>query len=160
MLDRARAKCAADFRRDALPALDTAGTYDAVVMIRGVVNHLRPAALDPAIAAIRERLADDGVLVFDNAPLPKHGNRPDLDVGETEHGPYARVAQHAPRDDGTIEWREVVFPPGGDCFISRRLLTPFDDAALTAVLADAGCSIEPFDGYGTDDRRTVFVATR
>lgn len=160
MLELARTKCDADFRRAALPELPVDGSYDVVVMIRGVVNHLPPADLDPAVATISDRVAEQGILVFDNARLPASGNEPDLDVGTTEQGEYARVAHHAPVADGTLEWREVVFPPDGDCFVNRRSMTPFDDDTVATALAEAGFEVDMFDGYGPDDRRTVFVCRR
>ncbi|WP_233127231.1 class I SAM-dependent methyltransferase [Halorubrum sp. SD612] len=85
MLDVAREKCAGvdgeadiELRRTGLPDPDLGDVapFGAAVAIRGVVNHLASAGLDPAIAALRDRLRPGGVLVFDNSPLPPDGNRP------------------------------------------------------------------------------------
>lgn len=158
MVDRARSKCDADFRQTALPELRLDAEFDVVVAIRGVINHLPPAELSPAVESIGARLADGGILVFDNSPLPPEGNDPALDVGETERGRYARVAHHAPREDGGLDWRSVTFTPGGDCIVNSRRMTPFADETIRAALVDRGFDVETHDGYGPDDSRTVFVA--
>ena len=158
VLSVARGKCDADFRRAALPDLAVEGAFDAVVAIRGVVNHLPPGELGPAEEALAGRLADGGVLVFDNSPLPTEGNDPALDTGATDRGEYARVAHHAPVDGGRLEWWEVVFGPDGECFLSTREVTPFEDGAVAAALAERGLGVRTHDGYGPGDDRTVFVA--
>lgn len=158
MLSVARAKCDADFRRAALPDLAGEDASDAVVAIRGVVNHLPPEDLAPALEALAGHLAEGGVLVFDNSPLPPAGNHPALDVGTTERGDYARIAQHVPTDEGRLEWHEVVFAPDGELFVSTRGMTPFEDGTLAAALAELGLDVETHDGYGPGDDRTVFVA--
>ena len=157
MLSVARGKCDADFRRAALPDLAVESEFDAVVAIRGVVNHLPPEELKPAVEALARRLAGGGVLVFDNSPLPPEGNHPALDVGTTERGDYARIAQHVPTGEGRLEWREVVFAPDGEFFVSTRGMTPFEDGTLATALAELGLDVETHDGYGPGDDRTVFV---
>lgn len=155
----ARDKCDATILVDALPDLAIAGTYDAVVAIRGVVNHLAPPDLDPAIAAMADRLAPGGVLVFDNSRLPPEGNELGLDVGSTARGDYARLAQHVATDDGTLEWRSVVFGPDGEFFVNERLMSPFSDETIASVLEDAGLEWRSRDGFEPGDRRTVFIAS-
>jgi SAM-dependent methyltransferase len=178
MLDVAREKCAGldagsgdgdapgtvEFRRTGLPAPDLEGSapFDAAVAIRGVVNHLAPSDLDPALAALRDRLRPGGALVFDNSPLPPAGNRPGLDVGRDEDGEvdYVRVAHHVATDDGRLDWRAVTFTPDGDPFVDRRPMTPFADDRIADALAAAGFDADVVDGYGPDDARSVFVAVR
>ena len=169
MLSVARAKCESDgldvaFRRTGLPDPDLgdAGPFDAAVAIRGVVNHLPPADLAPALDALRDRLRPGGVLVFDNSPLPPGGNRPGLDVGRDEAGEidYVRVAHHVATDDGRLDWRAVTFTPDGDPFVDRRPMTPFTDDRIADALAAAGFDADVVDGYGPEDTRSVFVAAR
>ncbi|ELZ58569.1 MULTISPECIES: class I SAM-dependent methyltransferase [Halorubrum] len=153
------------FRHTGLPDPDLGddGPFDAAVAIRGVVNHLSPSDLDPAIGALREALRPGGVLVFDNSPLPPEGNRPGLDVGRDADGAieYVRVAHHVATDDGRLDWRAVTFTPDGDPFVDRRRMTPFSDARIGDALAAAGFdSVSVADGYGPDDDRSVFVAVR
>lgn len=163
MLDRAREKCdgnrsgAIDFRETTLPDPDLDGTYDAVVAIRGVINHLPPADLSPALAGLRDRLVDGGVLVFDNSPLPAEGNRPGLDVGTVDGDRYVRVSRHVATADGRLDWRSVTFTPD-EVFTDRRRMTPFSDDEVAAALDAAGFAVRAEDGYGPDDDRTVFVA--
>ncbi|ELZ51300.1 type 11 methyltransferase [Halorubrum coriense DSM 10284] len=175
MLAVAREKCdaaaaidgrgAVDFHRTGLPdpAVGDAGPFDVAVAIRGVVNHLAPDDLDPALAALRDRLRPGGVLVFDNSPLPVDGNRPGLDVGRDADGAieYVRVAHHVATDDGRLDWRAVTFTPDGDPFTDRRRMTPFSDDRIADALAGAGFDeVDVVDGYGPDDARSVFVAVR
>ncbi|WP_423996285.1 class I SAM-dependent methyltransferase [Halorubrum trapanicum] len=170
MLGVAREKCASDgldvdFRRTGLPNPDLgdARAFDAAVAIRGVVNHLAPADLDPALAGLRERLRPGGVLVFDNSSLPPGGNRPGLDVGRDAEGAieYVRVAHHVATGDGRLDWRAVTFPLDGDPFVDRRRMTPFTDDRIADALAAAGFDdVDVAEGYGPGDDRSVFVAVR
>lgn len=158
MLDVARTKCDADFRQMALPDLTLEGKYNVIIAVRGVVNHLPPADLSPAFEALTTRLADGGIVIFDNSPLPPNGNHPALDVGTTERGDYARIAQHVPSGDERLDWRAVTFTPDGEIFVNTRLMTPFDDQITTTALVQLGFDVETYDGYGPADHRTVFVA--
>ncbi|WP_436911404.1 class I SAM-dependent methyltransferase [Halosimplex marinum] len=160
MLDCAREKCGDEvtFHRGALPDLAVDGRFDAVVAIGGVVNHLPPDALGPAVAALADRLAPDGVLVFDNSPLPPGGNDPAYHVGEYDGGRYVRVAQMQSRADDRLEWVSVAFTEDGEVFTNSRPMTPFDDREVADALDAEGLAVETRDGYGPDDRRTVFVA--
>lgn len=156
MVRAARGKVGAAFVQGALPALPVGGRFDAVVALRGVVNHLAPDALRPAVRALAERVAADGVLVLDNSPLPPEGNEPALDVGTTAEGRYARVARMRPRDDGRLAWDAVTFT-GEECVVTTRPMTPFEDATVAAAIRDADLAVETHDGFGPGDDRTVFV---
>jgi SAM-dependent methyltransferase len=158
MLAAAREKCDADFRRATLPDLPLDGEYDAVVAARGVINHLPPDDLSPALERLAALLGDGGVLVFDNSSLPPEGNRPGMDTGTTERGTYAYVAQHVPDGDGRLDWRSVLFAPDGEVVVSSRKMTPFDDATIEAALDRLEFDSETHEGYGPEDDRTVFVA--
>lgn len=183
MLSRAREKCCLDtetgdgyldtetgdmgevdstaglaFHRKTLPDLPD-GEYDVAVAIRGVINHLAPAELEPAFRSLADRLVEGGVLVFDNSRLPPEGNQPALDVGVTEYGSYGRVVQMAPRTDGRLDWQALLFVPEENAFfVDSRPMTPFADATITETLSDVGFEVETHDGFGPDDNRTVFVA--
>lgn len=160
MLDRARTKCDASFHQVALPSLPEDGTYDAIVALRGVINHLPPDDLGPSLRAIADRLADDGLLVFDNASLPPEGNHPALDVDDTEYGRYGRIAQMCPRSDDRLDWRSIlVLPETGDVFVNSRPMTPFEDGTIADSLRECGLTVETHNGFDADDPRTVFVAT-
>jgi SAM-dependent methyltransferase len=160
MLDRAREKTDADFRQRALPALPD-GEFDVVVALRGVINHLAPDELVPALEGIADRLADGGILVFDNSSLPEDGNQPALDVGETEFGSYGRIVQMAPREDGRLDWQSIVcLPDENEWFVNSRAMTPFADERIEAELDACGYSVTTHDGFDEADTRTVFVAAR
>lgn len=158
MLALAREKCEADFRHATLPDIDLTDTYDAVIMIRGVVNHLSPEALEPSLRAIESHLAEGGILIFDNSPLPPNGNHPAMDIGTTDQGEYARIAHHVAIDGGLLEWRSVTFTSDGECFVNSREMTPFTDDELRDALQHVGFEVTTYDGFGPGDERTVFVA--
>ncbi len=162
MLERAREKCGdgATFRRGALPDIDIDGRFDAVVAIRGVINHLPPADLGPAVGNMCDHLAAGGVLVFDNSPLPPEGNDPAYHVGEYDGGRYVRVAQMQRRPDDRLNWVSATFTEAGEVFTNSRPMTPFSDAEVAGALEAAGLAVETRDGYGPEDGRTVFVATQ
>ncbi len=158
MLSLAREKTTAQFREGALPGLALGKEFDVIVAIRGVINHLPPEQLAPALEAFADHLVEGGVLVFDNSPLPPEGNHPALDIGSTDDGQYARIVQMNPAEDGRLSWDSVVFTPDGEFFIDSRPMTPFDDLTIAAALSELGFAVQPVDGYGPDDHRTVFVA--
>jgi SAM-dependent methyltransferase len=158
MLEAAREKCEADLRQAALPDLSVDGEYDAIVAVRGVINHLDPDELGPTLEALADRLVDGGALIFDNSPLPAEGNDPALDVGRTERGAYVRLAQHVPRDDGRLDWRAATLTPDGERFLNSRPMTPFEDETIVDSLARYGFDVDVHEGYGPDDDRSVFVA--
>lgn len=164
MLSLAREKCEGkgdvDFRETGLPDPALEGKFDVVVAIRGVVNHLPPEDLGPAFESVADRLADGGVFVFDNSPLPPEGNHPAIDVGEFEDGSYARIVQMNPTEDGRLSWDAVVLLSDGEFFIDSREMTPFEDLTVAEALSQQGFRFETHDGYGPDDGRAVFVATR
>lgn len=159
MLERARAKTTAQFDHGGIPDLPVSGEFDVIVAIRGVINHLRPDDLSAALAAMVDHLSTDGYLVFDNSPLPPTGNHPALEVGTAEKGHYARIVQMNPTADGQLQWDQVVFTPDGEFFIDTYPLTPFEDLDIATALNELNVTFDPVDGYGPDDRRTVFVCT-
>ncbi|PSQ12443.1 class I SAM-dependent methyltransferase, partial [Halobacteriales archaeon QS_7_69_60] len=139
-LEAARGKCDAGFLQGALPDLPVDGRFDLVVALRGVVNHLPPAVLDDALGALAARVADGGLMVLDNSPLPPDGNEPALDVGRTDGGRYVRVARMRPREDGRLAWDSVVFADG-DAVVNSRPMTPFDDATVAKALRRRGLDV-------------------
>lgn len=167
MLAAAREKCDATFEEDSLPGYDSDDSYDAAVLLRGVINHLPPDALDASLQSLADALADGGLLVFDNSPLPPDGNHPGIDIGETPQGPYARIAQHVPAGDGQLDWRSITFTPDGTVVPDRTPMTPFSDEQIGTACREAGFDVEQFDGFGPTaqprglgEKRTVFVCER
>lgn len=159
MLDRARDKTTASFYTETLPALSE-GTYDVIVAIRGVVNHLPPNQLTPALETMADRLAPAGLVVFDTAALPPSGNDPALDVDHAPHGSDGRNVQMTPREDGRLDWQSIVcLPKHDEWFVNSRPVTPFSDERIEDSLSACGFSVSTHDGFGEGDNRTVFVAT-
>lgn len=158
MVSVARNKCDGTFYVDALPALTVEGSFDAVIAIRGVINHVLPDEFDGALDAMIERLSDGGVLLFDNSRLPRDGNDLMLDVGATDAGDYARLAQHVATDEGHLEWRSLFIGADGTFFVNARPMWPYRDERIESALIDRGLAVETRDGFGPGDRRTVFIA--
>jgi SAM-dependent methyltransferase len=159
MLSLAREKCDANFRQSALPDLDMNNKYGAIVAIRDVVNHLSPEQLKPALQTLERHLADRGILIFDNSPLPPDGNAPGIDIGTTEQGDYARIAHHASRDDGCLDWNTITFAPSKE-IVNTRTMSPFADNEIYTILSNMDVTVERNNGYGSDSYCTVFVAVR
>lgn len=159
MLARAREKADVEYHAVGVPGIPVDREFDLVVAIRGVINHLPPEQLGPAIEDMVAHLSGDGVLVFDNSPLPPEGNEVAIDIGETDAGTYARLVQMNPDGDGRLAWDQLVVTPDGEVRVDTRPITPFEDIDIAAALSEYGLEIEPVDGYGPDDDRTVFVCT-
>ena len=155
----ARENCSATIRAGSLPELSLGDQFDVVVALRGVLNHLPPDDLGPAIASLDDHRTEDGLLVFDNSPLPPDGNTAAIDIGTTDRGEYARITQMTPMDDGRLSWDSIVFTPDGDWFVDSKPMTPFDDLAIATALSELGLAVTTHDGFGPEDPRTVFVAT-
>lgn len=159
MRTAAKRKCKATFRAGSLPELSIDERFDAVVALRGVLNHLPPGSLAPALQSLTGHLADGGLLVFDSSPLPQGGNNAAIDIGSTERGDYARIVQMSPAEDGTLDWNSIVFTPDGEWFLDSKPMTPFDDLTIATALSELGLAVTTHDGFGPDDARTVFAAT-
>ena len=159
MLNRAREKVDAAFYAAGIPGIPVDDEFDVIVAIRGVINHVPPADLEDAIADLVAHLAPEGLLVFDNSPLPTDGNHPAIDVGVVEDSHYARIVQMNRREDECLHWDQIVVAPDGSLFVDTRPMSPFDDLEIAAELSKHGVLFEPFEGFGLDDTRTVFVST-
>lgn len=157
MLDRAREKVDVTYQTAGLPNIPVEETFDVVVAIRGVINHLPPEDLGPAIADLVAHLASDGILVFDNSPLPSDGNQPAIDVGTVDDDYYARIVQMNPGPGERLHWDQIVITPDDTVLVDTREMTPFDDLDIATALSTHDIVFEPFDGFGPSDSRTVFV---
>lgn len=160
MLARAREKTTAEFFATGIPGVPVDTQFDVIVAIRGVINHLEPDQLEPAVADMSAHLAPGGVLVFDNSPLPPAGNDPALDTGTAGGDRYARIVQMCPGDDRRLRWEQVVFTPDEKILVDSLPMTPFTDLEIAAALSAHPIEIDPVEGYGPEDDRTVFVGRR
>ena len=146
MLSRASDKVDVEYHADGVPGIPVDREFDLIVAIRGVINHLPPEQLGPAIGDLVAHLSEDGVLVFDNSPLPPEGNDVAIDTGATDDGTYARLVQMNPDGDGRLAWDQIVVTPDGQIYADTRLMTPFADIDIAAALSGHGLDIEPVDG--------------
>lgn len=164
MLERARQKSAATFRVGELPdvAVGMDGPFDLILVPFTVINHLDPEELSPTLHAVEGLLTEGGVLVFDNGRFPTPGDdspSPGLQVLPTEIGDVARLTQIQPRGETRVRWNSIVFVQDrNEFFIDSHDLTTFDDAEIESILHDLGLAVDTYEGYGTDEPQTVFVA--
>ena len=144
----------------AIPELPVCETFPIVVAIRAVINHLPPAQIEAGIRSLADRVANPGVLVFDNFHFPPEGADVALDIGELAGNEVARIVTMNPCGPNRLNWDTVCFLPPGETIVNRRPVTIVDDDTIEAVLRDEGMDVDRTDGFHADDEgRTVFVAT-
>lgn len=159
MVERARTKSDATFRVGSLPDLPVEGSFDLVLLPFTVVNHLPPEALAPSFAALREVVADDGMMVFDHSNFENSPDNPSFRTHDREDGSYARLIQVHEMDERRYRWDSLVFAPDGAFFVDSHELTNYDPGYLVGALESQGYSVETYGGYDVDaDGHSVFVA--
>lgn len=147
MLERARGKSDAEFRRGRLPDLEVDGEFDLVFLPYTVVDYLDPGAYAASVERIRSLLADGGVLVLDASDFP-HMRAPSLDVVPAPGGDaFARLFQTKHLDDERLVSDTVVLGPD-DPIIDRQMMTRYSDEQLVAPLDDHGFDHETHGWYG------------
>jgi SAM-dependent methyltransferase len=161
MIGRARERSDVEFLVGALPELPIDGRFDLVVAPFTVTNYLAPDELEPALAALSDRVADGGVLVLDTGDFPEM-DAPALQTAAGPEGDCARLFQFRRLDDRRVRMDALVFH-GSSWFVDRHELTAFDDETIALSLAERGFVVKRQDWY-TDRTITtdpsVFVARR
>ncbi|WP_115865004.1 class I SAM-dependent methyltransferase [Halorussus litoreus] len=169
MVERARGKSDAEFRVGALPdlpdlsAFTADGSFDLVWLPFTVIQHLRPDQIADSFHALGDRLADGGVLVFDQI-ASDGGHDPHLWTYPTEEGTYARLTQIHEVGDAEHRYDALVFTPDGEFFADTHLLTDYEPEYLAGVCDALGLSVELHGWYDPDaesgaDGHVVFVAS-
>jgi SAM-dependent methyltransferase len=162
MVERARQKSDATFQVGTLPDVDVDKSFDLVLVPFTVINHLGSDDLSPTLQTLNDLLTEGGVLILDNGrfPTPDNGSSaPGLRVWPTEAGDIARLTQLQPRDETRLRWNSIVFvQTHGEFFIDTHDLTVFDDDEIESRLHDLGFEVDTYEGYGTGEPQTVFVA--
>lgn len=162
MVERARQKSDATFQVGTLPDVDVDESFDLVLVPFTVINHLGSDDLSPTLQTLNDLLTEGGVLILDNGRFPTPDNdssAPGLQVWPTEAGDIARLTQLQPRDETRIRWNSIVFVQAhGEFFIDTHDLTVFDDDEIESRLHDLGFEVDTYEGYGTGEPQTVFVA--
>lgn len=162
MAERARMNASgATVTVDSLPDLNTAGSFDLVWAPFTVVNHLSPDAFPTALAALAERVAPGGALVFDSMAFPEEEEWLWLRTHESEHGEVARMGDVQRLADREFRWHTVVFFDDS-WFIDRHDLYVPEESFVTGALSTLGFEANAEEGYGPDDRSTspTFLARR
>jgi len=164
MVERARSKSDAEFRVGELPDLPVEGSFDLVWFPFTVVQHLGPDAVADSLRAAADRLADGGVLVFDQISGQNFGDSASLRTYPSDEGTYARITHVHDAEDGGSRYDALVFTPDGEFFVDTHRLYDHDDAYLEGVCDVLGLSVERHGWYDEDadpdeSGHVVYVAT-
>jgi SAM-dependent methyltransferase len=142
MLVRARRRLGPDVPlvHEALPAVTVAGPFDAVVSTLDGLNHLAPAELPPAFAALAERIRPGGWLVADlHTDAMMRFARDNAIVEGSSGGHRFTITSDVDVAGRTCETRIALRDPdGGGGFDEVHLQHFFRDDDVRAALADAG----------------------
>lgn len=161
MVERAREKSDATFRVGELPDLPVDGEFDLVVAATTALNHLAPGELEPALAALAERVGEEGVLILDTGEFPDM-DAPALRIASGPEADCAWLHQFIHTGDRRVRMEAVVFH-GESWFLDRRDLTRFENEEVGVALTDLGFVVKREDWYPdptTAVERSVFVAQR
>lgn len=171
MVERARTKSDAEFRVGALPDLPVEGQFDLAWLPFTVVQHLDPDEVAESLRAVANRLADGGLLVFDQITGEDFSDSAYLRTYESKEGAYARlthVHQVENSEYSVVEsesrYDAVVFTPDGEFFVDAHHLFGHDPAYLSGVCDVLGLSVETLGWYDEEaapgeDGHYVFVAS-
>ncbi|WP_137286345.1 class I SAM-dependent DNA methyltransferase [Halorussus salinisoli] len=147
MVERARTKTDAEFRVGELPDLPVEESFDLVWFPFTVVQHLDPDAVADSLRAAADRLAEGGVLVFDQISGEDFGDSASLRTYPSEDGTYARLTHVHEADDGASRYDALVFTPDGEFFVDTHRLFDHDDSYLEGVCNVLDLSVERFGWY-------------
>jgi len=117
--------------------------------------------LAESLRALADRLADGGLLVFDQIVTGEEGTRPRLHTYPADEGTYARLTHVHEAGDAEYRWDSLVFTPDGDFFADTHLLADYDPEYLAGVCDALGLSLDVhgwYDETAVPDERMTFVA--
>lgn len=165
MVYLARTKSDAEFCVGALPDLPVDGEFDLVWFPFTVVQHLPPKDAAQSLRAATERLADGGILVFDQITAEHFGDAPYLKTYPSEEGPYARLTQVHDVGDGESRYEALVFTPDGEFFVDTHRLFAHDPEFFAEVCDVLDLSLARRGWYDEESEpgeegHTVFVAQK
>lgn len=161
MVERARERSDAEFRLGGLPDLPVEGEFDLVVAPFAVMNYLGSDELESALAALAERVAQEGVLVLDTGDYPDM-DAPALRTASGPEGDCARLHQFRHVGDRRVRMDAIVFH-GSSWFVDRHELVEFEDETVGIELTELGFVVKREDWYTdltTMTAPSVFVARR
>lgn len=164
MVERARTKSDAEFRVGTLPDLPVEGTFDLAWLPFTVVQHLDSDDLAESLRAVADRLAEGGVLAFDQIDTGEEGTALRLSNYPSGKGTYARLTHVHEVGDDEYRWNSLVFTPDGEFFTDTHRIFDHDPDYLAGVCDVLGLSLDRHGWYDEeaepgDDGRVVFVAS-
>jgi SAM-dependent methyltransferase len=163
MVERARTKSDGEFWVGELPNLPVEGEFDLVWFPFTVVQHLDPDELAESLRVAADRLAEGGLLVFDQLVAEEEGTGPRLRTYDSEEGTYARLTHVHEVADDEYRWDSLVFTPEGEFFVDAHRLFDHDSAFFSGVCDVLGLSLDRYGWYDEDaepgeDGHYVFAA--
>lgn len=166
MLDQVPEDLDIDLKQTDLPSIAGSQQYGMIVMPFTIINHLDREAMEETLQNCVERLADHGVLLFDNEQpsldADEQVSDPFLETVDTDDGGIARLTQLHNQDDDVEEFRSVIMTPDGS-FIDTHELHLHPDGVIESVLDELPVVYHTKDdGYvgGTKDDGTVFIVEK
>jgi SAM-dependent methyltransferase len=168
MVERARERSDSMFHVGGLPGLSVDGEFDLVVAPFMTVNRLAADELEPALAALADRVGEDGVLVLDTGEYPDMGSPTLRTAGgieddDGEIGGACALFEQFRRSDGPEVRAESVVLHGESWFIDGHELVEFENDEIGTRLADLGFVVKREDWLPdptTPAESSVFVASR
>lgn len=166
MLEEARKKSNADFKKDSLPRLDSIeGKFDIIFLPYTIVNHIDWPELEKSINRLKELLSEKGLLIFDNMRLPDENTiGPWLETKSNDDIELSRHTQIVKSGENKVDWCSEITVSNGDFFIDRHDIYTHKDVEIAELLQNKGFKFEVNTaGYETDSQKddgTVFVAQK
>lgn len=167
LVERARERSGSTYHVGGLPELPVDGAFDLVVAPFMTVNRLAADGLEPALAALADRVDEDGVLVLDTGEYPDMES-PTLRTAsgiedDGELGGACALLEQFRRSDGREVRAERVVLHGESWFVDGHELVEFENDEVGTRLADLGFVVKREDWLPdptTPAEPSVFVASR
>lgn len=165
LIEHARERSESAFHVGKLPDLPIDGEFDLVVAPFMTVNRLAAEEFEPALAALADRVGEDGTLVLDTGEYPDMGAPTLRTAGEDDGTPEGNCAlfEQFRRSEGREVRAERVVLHGESWFVDGHELVAFGNDEVGTRLADLGFVVKREDWLPdptTAAESSVFVASR
>lgn len=168
MVERARERSDSTYHVGGLPELPVDGAFDLVLAPFMTVNRLATDELEPALAALADRVDEDGTLVLDTGEYPDMESptlrtASGIETGEEDIEDGCALFEQFRRSDGREVRAESVVLHGESWFVDGHELVEFENDEIGTRLADLGFVVKREDWLPdptTPAESSVFVASQ